>query len=484
MSVSLSGSASRGGLFVIASQALKIAVHFASIILLARLLPPEAFGLMAMALAIVGLADILRDVGLAAAAVQAKDLSHAQGSNLFWLSTGMGALLALLVAAFAFPISYAYSDERLVGIVWAIAPVYFFNGVATQFRAQMMRSMKFWAIAVSDCVPLVAGLSLAVALAAAGWGYWSLVAQQLTIGVVAMTLCIALSGWRPGGFRRGAGTLRFLRFGINVTGTQVLGYAGRNADVMLVGLVAGPAVAGAYNRASQLVMAPINQISIPLTKVALPVLSRAFQRGGDKEYYLRRAQLVACYGIALLFAFAFGQADNLIAIVLGTGWQGAVVFFQALCAAGAFRALSQVSYWGYLAAGLPGRQLAVYAVSQPVMIACMALAALNGPVTLAWTVTITSFAYWFVAVVMMTRNLGIRSLPILLGAALPLSVLGGPIALGSYAIGTVVTGPWLSLVLAGIGSVAWMAVVATLLPPVRRDILFLWRFACRAFDRR
>ncbi|CAJ0557446.1 unnamed protein product, partial [Mesorhabditis spiculigera] len=130
--MNLADKAARGGGVTLAFQAVKFIVQTASLILLARLLTPEDFGIVAMVVAITGAADLIRDFGLSLAAVQAKQLSDAERTNLFWANTGIGSYLSS----------------------FAVAGVFIVSGAATQFRAELMRSLRFTALSTTDVLAM------------------------------------------------------------------------------------------------------------------------------------------------------------------------------------------------------------------------------------------------------------------------------------------------------------------------------------------
>ena len=93
--MSLASKAARGGVIMMSGQAGKVMLQMLNLIILARLLKPESFGLVAMIVALFGIGEIIRDCGLSTAAIQAKELTHKQASNLFWANLAIGGLLTL-----------------------------------------------------------------------------------------------------------------------------------------------------------------------------------------------------------------------------------------------------------------------------------------------------------------------------------------------------------------------------------------------------
>ena len=157
--MNLADKAARGGGVTLAFQAVKFIVQTASLILLARLLTPEDFGIVAMVVAITGAADLIRDFGLSLAAVQAKQLSDAERTNLFWANTGIGFVCCVVVSAAAPLIVWIYDKPELLPIVFAVAGVFIVSGAATQFRAELMRSLRFTALSTTDVLANAIGVA-------------------------------------------------------------------------------------------------------------------------------------------------------------------------------------------------------------------------------------------------------------------------------------------------------------------------------------
>ena len=179
--MNLADKAARGGGVTLAFQAVKFIVQTASLILLARLLTPEDFGIVAMVVAITGAADLIRDFGLSLAAVQAKQLSDAERTNLFWANTGIGFVCCVVVSAAAPLIVWIYDKPELLPIVFAVAGVFIVSGAATQFRAELMRSLRFTALSTTDVLANAIGVGTAVLLAlrvpgtgpsSRSWSWW------------------------------------------------------------------------------------------------------------------------------------------------------------------------------------------------------------------------------------------------------------------------------------------------------------------------
>lgn len=365
----LSRLAARGALVTMGGQACKILLQFGGIVVLARLLSPGDYGLLAMVAAIVGVGEVVRDFGLSSAAVHARSVSPQQRSNLFWINSAIGLLLALAVFAAAPAIAAFYAQPALLPIAQALAPTFLLSGLATQFRAQLNRDMRFGRLALVDVGGQALGLAAGVTLALRGHGHWALVAQQLGQALATLLLLVAAGGWSPGLPRRGAGMGSFLRYGGNLMSTQLVVYLSRNIDALIIGQRFGAELLGLYNRASQLLMLPLNQINAPATSIALPVLSRLRDDHERYDRFLLHGQAVMLHVTVAIFAFACAQAEPLIVLVLGRQWAPAVPIFQILAVGGAFQVAAQASYWVFLSKGLTGSNLRFTLTSRALLIA-------------------------------------------------------------------------------------------------------------------
>lgn len=310
----------RGGAVTMLAQGLKTLLQLGSTAVLARLLSPSDFGLVAMVLVVTGFVALFRDLGLVAATVQRSDITHGQVSTLFWLNVASGFALSLVTIALGPLVAWWYGEPQLESMTIALAGTFLVSGLSNQHRALLRRQMKFGALAMADVVPLALSLLVAVAAAWAGLGVWALILRAALYEVFAGVMLWAVCRWRPGWPRKDAGVGEMIRFGGNVTGSGVLYYVGTNFDQALIGWAAGPSALGLYAKAYGLMMLPLQQLNGPVSVVSLPALSRA---ASNPERY-RRAFLglteqVSLVG-GLMSVVLIASADVLIAMFLGDQW--------------------------------------------------------------------------------------------------------------------------------------------------------------------
>lgn len=342
----------RGAGQMVLGQVVKMVLQVGSVVVLARLLTPVDYGLIAIVLVVVGFGEIVRDFGLTTAAIQAKTLNVRQRNVLWWINTGIGSLLAIATFIAAPAVAALFDDLRLADICRWLALTFVINGMSAQYRADLNRKLRFAALVVTDVASQIVGIFIGVALALGGAAYWSLVAQQLSQAASALLIMVVIGHWAPGLPSRTEGVRPLIRYGIGMTGSQFVGYVMGNVDTYAISLSFGVGPLGLYNRAYQLVMRPLSQLRSPSTAVALPALSRLQDNPGRAGSYLTRGQLGLGYPVILGLGFLAGASAPIVSLILGTQWSTAAPVFAALCACGAFQVVSLVGYWVFLSRAL------------------------------------------------------------------------------------------------------------------------------------
>lgn len=383
-------SAVRGGAATLSAQGVALVLHILSTAVLARLLVPDDFGLVAIAAAIIGVVLIIKDAGFAQAVVQRPEITHEQVSVLFWMNVGLSLAAAAVCAALAPILQLIYGYDQLVGIMLAMAGAVFIGSLAGIHRALMQRQMRLTSLSGAQVTALAGSIAIAVALAWAGAGYWALVAMQISRMAIEAAWVFIVCPWVPGLPRRGTGAGGMARFGAYMIGHSVIAYGGRNFDNLLVGGFLGAAVLGQYTRAYALLLFPIQQITGPVGRVAVPTLSRLVQLNNDRYIatYTRLVRLmamVAIPGVATLIAIA----HPLVRVLLGEGWALVPPTFQWLGLAAMVQPLTGTLSWLMIAEGRAKEQFYYSCIYFVLLMACFLIATPFGIIVLAAAYGIT-----------------------------------------------------------------------------------------------
>lgn len=341
----------RGVFVTLAGQGTSLALHLAHTVVLARLLAPSDFGLVAMTAAVTGFVAVFVDAGLSAATVQREEVNADQVSALFWLNVGAGLLVAVLCAALAPALVWFYGEPRLLEVTLVLSINFVLGGLAVQHTALLKRQMRFTALAAIPLASQLLSTLSAVACAFFGLGYWAIVVGAL-VGALSTTLLVwGVCRWVPSLPRRGADVSALLRFGGNLTGFNVVNYVVRNLDNLLIGRFVGAEALGLYDRAYQLMLSPLRRVNEPVAAVAVPALSRL---QNEPERY-RRAYVRVLEKLALAtvpaLAFAAASAGLIVEILLGEEWRAVTPLFTWLALAGLPQPISNTTGWLFISQG-------------------------------------------------------------------------------------------------------------------------------------
>lgn len=345
----------KGGAATVSAQGVRFLLRLVSVAVLARLLTPQDFGLVAMVTAVTNFIMMFKDMGLSSATIQRPQINQAQVSTLFWVNAVIGVVFAILTCLLAPVVSWFYGEPRLVGITVGLAAAFVFAGLTVQHQALLRRQMRFVALGTVDVAAMLLGTCAGIIAAVWGARYWSLVIGQVVMAASGAAGAWLASGWHPGWPSRGAGVRPMVLFGRNVSGFHFVNYFARNLDNILLGRFWGPHILGLYSRAYGLLMLPISQLTSPLGSVAMPALSR-LQDDPEKyaKYYGRFVLLLSFLSMPLVALLA-ACSENTIRLFLGEKWVGASRIFQVLALTSFIQPISATMGTVLLSLGQSGR---------------------------------------------------------------------------------------------------------------------------------
>lgn len=391
-----------GGVVTLFAQGVKVAVQIGSIVILARLLTPNDFGLFAIVLAFLTVLELFKDMGLSGATVQRAEVTHRQLSTLFWLNAALGAGVALLFAALAPGLAWFYDEPILTSVAATAALTMIFTGFGAQHLALLRRQMRFTTLSMVQTGSEIIAMGAALTAAASGLGIWSLVLQRLTWGFVMLTGAWLTSGWQPGRPGRLSEISDQIRFGTNATGAMVLGRLASSADKMAIGWLWGASPLGLFERSQKLTMMPVVNICTPLASVALPMLSRLVDEPERyRTAYLAVAQRI-CMLTAPVAALIFMSADTVTAVVLGEQWSRAAPILSWLGVSLLYAPLTYTLSWLYMSQDRTPEMLRANVVNVCINLTALAISLPFGPVFIAMAYALggasirAPFLLWYV----------------------------------------------------------------------------------------
>jgi len=341
----------RGGLITFTTQIIKLFLQTASTMILARLLTPQDFGLIAMVASVTGFILIFKDLGLSMATIQKDNVTHEQISTLFWINVVLSILLLLITMALSPLVAWFYRDPRLTAVTIALAGGFILSGLTVQHQSLLSRQMRFKTLAFIEILSLLAGIVTALACSWFGLKYWSLVFMNLAIVTASMIGSWIACGWRPGWPRKGTGVRPMIAFGGHLTAFNLINYFARNLDNILIGRFWGSLQVGLYSKAYSMLLLPLTQITVPMANVAIPTLSR-LQHDPERyrRFYLKAVKLIAYVAVPLVVMMII-LSKEMVLLVLGDQWRGAVPIFRILAICAFFQPIGSTVGWIYISLG-------------------------------------------------------------------------------------------------------------------------------------
>jgi PST family polysaccharide transporter len=357
----LKGRCVRGGAVTMATQVATFFLNMGSTVILARLLTPQDFGLIAMVTSVTGFIIMFKDMGLSMATVQKAEVNHSQISTLFWINVALSIVIMLVTASLAPAIAWFYGEPRLSWIALALSVGFIFGGLTVQHHALLKRHMRFGALALIHIISISFGIAAAIISALYGASYWSLVIMQLATAI-SLAVCVWIaSEWRPGLPVRSSGIREMLAFGGNLTGFSVSNYFARNLDNVLIGWRWGTGPLGLYSKAYGLLLLPLTQINNPLSSVAIPTLSR-LQDDPERyrNYYLKAISMIAFVTMPGII-FLIVMSKEVIWFILGSQWVNASSIFSWLSVIAVFQVITNSTGWLFITQGR-GRDMLLWGI--------------------------------------------------------------------------------------------------------------------------
>ena len=321
----------KSAMVTLVTSATIFGIQIAQLAILSRLLSPEDFGLVGMAVVATGLVKLFADIGLSAATVQREEIDQAFVSALFYIDLIVSCGLMLLCFAMAPLSANIFSEPRVELIVAVIALTFPLVALRGQHIALLSRRMLYVRINLVAVLANVAGA--AAAILSAWWlelGYWSIVIGIVISDVSQVIFSWIFSPWmpsRPGSLAAGRSALGF---GLNLLGANLAGWLWKQADRALIGWRWDPSELGYYARAYSVLMVPINLVSGPIGSAVIPALSRL--QGNRTEWtalMLTTARILAFFAGLMTVGLSL-NAEFIIDLMLGPQWGLSVTIFSLL----------------------------------------------------------------------------------------------------------------------------------------------------------
>ncbi|QKT15264.1 lipopolysaccharide biosynthesis protein [Limosilactobacillus reuteri] len=341
-------------------------VSFIVSIVLARILTPTDYGLVALVNVFIIIADVFVTSGFSSSLIQKKDANKTDFSSIFYCSLIFSIFVYLLVYITAPIIANFYHNNQLILILRVFAlrlPISAFNSIQ---QAYVSRKLAFKKIFISTSFATIFSGIVGILLALRGFGVWALVFQYLINSLVETIVLFFQIPWHPQLLFSWKSTSKLLSYGWKILATDLLGQLFNQLRSLVIGRFYTPASLAYYNRGQQFPNILSNNIDVTITSVLFPAMSKYADDKQKLKAVVRRSIRTSTY---ILMPLMFGMAvvaKPMILLILTKKWINAVPFMQCLCISGAFGSINTANMQAIKASGRSDVLLKLELIKKPV----------------------------------------------------------------------------------------------------------------------
>ncbi|MGH7550348.1 MAG: lipopolysaccharide biosynthesis protein [Gemmatimonadota bacterium] len=479
-------AALRGTIWSAVQQFGDRAIRFPVYLILARLLSPEAFGLVALSAAYVDFLQLFRNLGITAAVVQRERLEPEHLDSAFWGGLALGLVMGLLGYASAGVFAVLAGQSELEPIIRWLSIAFVLSSFSAVQDAILRRELRFQALAIRSIVGQTVATAVAIVAAIRGLGVWSLVLMLLVHQAAMVFLLWRASAWRPAWRFSWARYRELLAFGVPMLGFHVVRFTRMRADNFLIGMGLGAAPLGYYSVALQVV----DGMWALVNGSVLPVLWSTLSRLQGERQRLSRAIEESTEMLALatwpVFLGLASVAPYAVPLMLGSRWTASAPILAALAVGAVARSLSMGPLTALSAIGETKWRLGVELIVALLTLGAMVAGLPWGVVVVAWAYTLALFVASPVQLGISLRFLELRGADYLEVFRVP--AIASLIMLGVVMLTRLLLPQGLAdlpslVVLVGVGAIVYWGIVRLAAPVVVRRAVENFKTAVRTSRR-
>lgn len=370
-------------------------LQFAIGIVLARLLSPKEFGLLAMLTIFIAVSQALVDSGFGSALIQRKNPSEQDECSVFYFNMFLGACLAGMLCLVAPWIARFYNQPQLTALMRTLSVVLVINSVSVVQNALMVRRLDFKSQALVSATSLTISGTIGLTMAWRGFGVWSLVVQQIANSLVRGVVLWTINSWRPKRQFSFQSLRSLFKFGSGMLGSVLLNNIFENLYSLVIGKVFSAVTLGYYTRAATLQNMASQCPAMVVNRVTFPVFSKLqdeparLKRGFQKAITTTAfVQFPALVGLAAV-------AKPLVLVLLTEKWAPAIPYLRLLCFVGLLYPMHLLNLNVLVANGRSDLMLRIELIKRVLVITNIAVTYRWGVLAMVWGQVVNSVLAFF-----------------------------------------------------------------------------------------
>ena len=321
----LSKLAASGIKWTSVSQVSKQIIQYVTTIILASLLDPTDFGLIVIAMVVIGFLEIFKDLGTSAAIIHSNETSNELLSSIFYANVFFGLLISVLILLFSSIIGDFYNNNNLIPVLNVLAISFFISSISIVQKSILEKDLKFGRISIIELFSACIGAATGIVFALSGYGVWSLVFQSILNNFLISILFWIYCKWRPSLLFRIRSFTSIIKYSSNLIGYNILNYLVRNVDYILIGKFLGDKELGHYYIAYKIMLYPVSNISSVISRVMFPVYSKVkFDLSRFRTIYTKVGNTIALITFPLMFGL-FSISNPFANLFFANNWESGLI---------------------------------------------------------------------------------------------------------------------------------------------------------------
>ena len=390
-------------------------ISFVVFLVLARLLEPESFGLVAMATVVIAFLKVFSYFGLGTAVIQRKTLEAEHLNTAFWVDVIAGFVMMLATILLAGWFSEIYGEARLEPIIQCLSLLFIMTALSQIQVSLLRRNLEFKTLALRTLVGEVTGGAVGVALAFSGYGVWSLVFRQLTTSLIGLTILWFMSDWRPGPSSSFKHFKDLFSFSINMMGANIVDFFSRRSDSFLIGYFLGPVALGYYTVAYRLIHLLVEFLGGTVNKVVWPAFAKLQDDLAKLKTKFYSTSNLHGFIVFPVYLGILSISVELVPLMFGSQWQESVPILQILVFIGIISSISKLYDTVFVSLGRSGIWLCLKAAIAVTNVVAFLIAIQWGIIGVAIAYTVVGYLYFPIYLYLLRRIAGINILRYLQG---------------------------------------------------------------------
>lgn len=385
-------------------------IQFVVMMVLARMLGPDAFGLIGLITIFISLSQIIVESGFSLALIRKKNCSTKDYSTAFFINVFLSGIVYFFLYLTAPLISDFYGEKVLIVLVRVIGFSVVINGFSVVFRAILTKEMNFKALALISFIGVILGSLSALCLAYAGFGVWALVSQSLVMNFVSLALMFNCSSWRPSGDFCIESARYLIKFGSGLLSSNILSSLGENIYPIIIGKFFSKSNVGYYTQSKQISSLPAMTLTLIMQRVTFPLFSKIQDDGLilEKSFFvaLRLSAMIIFPLISMLGVLAWPLTD----LVLGTAWSPIAGLIAILCVGFMLYPIHALNLNMLLVKGEPGIYFKLEIIKLVLNVAILIVTIHFGVFVMCLGVTIHSYLSLIINMYYTSRVVSVKSI--------------------------------------------------------------------------